>query len=73
MKLTSFVFLLIFAIGLCFVLYNCQAYKEIGNAVPIPLALALGRALGSALIANTDRNVFDDEDDRSTRAVSVDV
>ncbi|KAF9066329.1 S-adenosyl-L-methionine-dependent methyltransferase [Rhodocollybia butyracea] len=45
------------------------AYKEIGNAVPIPLALALGRALGSALIANNDH----DEDDRSSRAVSVDV
>jgi hypothetical protein len=55
------------------VLYNFQAYKEIGNAVPIPLALALGRALGSALIANTDRNAVDSEEDRSTRSVSVDV
>ena len=28
----------------------CQQHRQIGNAVPVPLALALGKALGRALI-----------------------
>ena len=28
----------------------CQQYRQIGNAVPVPLALALGKALGSVLL-----------------------
>ena len=30
-------------------------YKQIGNAVPVPLALALGRELGNALEVNWER------------------
>ncbi|KAJ3997303.1 hypothetical protein F5050DRAFT_1554750, partial [Lentinula boryana] len=29
-----------------------RAYKQIGNAVPVPLALALGQSLSDALIAS---------------------
>ncbi|KAF5387330.1 hypothetical protein D9757_005731 [Collybiopsis confluens] len=32
-----------------------RAYKQIGNAVPIPLALALGKSLGEVVVADWDR------------------
>ncbi|KAF5387544.1 hypothetical protein D9757_006543 [Collybiopsis confluens] len=31
------------------------AYKQIGNAVPVPLALALGKSLGDALVVERER------------------
>ncbi len=32
------------------VLCSLQQYRQIGNAVPVPLALALGKSLGAALL-----------------------
>ncbi|KIK61812.1 hypothetical protein GYMLUDRAFT_260822 [Collybiopsis luxurians FD-317 M1] len=32
-----------------------RAYKQIGNAVPVPLALALGKSLGESVVADWDR------------------
>ena len=41
-----------------------QQYKQIGNAVPVPLALALGRELGKAFIKHWELEQQRGEDER---------
>jgi len=43
-----------------------QQFKQIGNAVPVPLAIALGRAIGKAVL-----EVWQQEEDNENRIVIV--
>jgi len=40
-----------------------QLFRQVGNAVPVPLGIALGREFGKAILAERDQGLDDGGDE----------